>query len=174
MTHLIDKDALVKEIEKRIKETESMQPKFDQFWAGQISAFKGILKIINTSEVKETKDEQSSDKVEPKFHKGDWVVVSTSEGDRVVQIDSVEYFKNGHPMYITTEGRWFGDTTKARLLTDVKNNIFSESKAIKSKSWKPTEEQMDALHNINLMGYLSYVGQSQTLIELYNDLKKLC
>ena len=53
MAHLIDKSALVAEIENRIKETESMQPKFDQFWAGQISAFKGVLKIINTFEVKE-------------------------------------------------------------------------------------------------------------------------
>ena len=53
MVHLIDKDALVAEIEKRIQETESMQPKFDQFWAGQISAFKGILKILDTLEVKE-------------------------------------------------------------------------------------------------------------------------
>ena len=53
MTHLIDKDKLIEEIEKRIKETETMQPKFDQFWAGQISAFKGILKILDTLEVKE-------------------------------------------------------------------------------------------------------------------------
>lgn len=53
MAQYIDKSALVAEIEKRIKETEFMQPKFDQFWAGQISAFKGILKIINTLEVKE-------------------------------------------------------------------------------------------------------------------------
>ena len=50
---LIDKDNLAKDIEKRIKETESMQPKFDQFWAGQISAFKGVLKILDTLEVKE-------------------------------------------------------------------------------------------------------------------------
>ena len=53
MKQYIKKSALVAEIEKRIKETESMQPKFDQFWAGQISAFKGILKILNTLEVKE-------------------------------------------------------------------------------------------------------------------------
>ena len=50
---IIDKDVLVAEIEKRIKETESMQPKFDQFWSGQISAFKGVLKIIDTLEVKD-------------------------------------------------------------------------------------------------------------------------
>ena len=52
MTQYIDKDKLIEEIEKRIKETETMQPKFDQFWAGQISAFKGILKILDTLEVK--------------------------------------------------------------------------------------------------------------------------
>lgn len=50
---LIDKAVVVAEIENRIKETESMQPKFDQFWAGQISAFKGVLKILDTLEVKE-------------------------------------------------------------------------------------------------------------------------
>ena len=53
MIQYIDKSALVAELEKRIKETESMQPKFDQFWAGQISAFKGVLKILDTFEVKE-------------------------------------------------------------------------------------------------------------------------
>ena len=53
MAQYISKDDLVREIEKRIKETESMKPKFDQFWAGQISAFKGILKILDTLEVKE-------------------------------------------------------------------------------------------------------------------------
>ena len=53
MEQYISKSALVAELEKRIKETESMQPKFDQFWAGQISAFKGVLKILDTLEVKE-------------------------------------------------------------------------------------------------------------------------
>ena len=50
---LIDKSAVVAEIEKRIEETKGMQPQFDQFWAGQISAFKGILKILDTIEVRE-------------------------------------------------------------------------------------------------------------------------
>ena len=61
---LIDKDAVVAEIKKRIKETESMQPKFDQFWAGQISAFKGILKILDTLEVKEVQEEPVSNDLE--------------------------------------------------------------------------------------------------------------
>ena len=52
MAQYISKDDLVREIEKRIEETKGMQPKFDQFWAGQISAFKGVLKILDTLEVK--------------------------------------------------------------------------------------------------------------------------
>lgn len=39
--------------------------------------------------------------------------------------------------------------------------------------WKPTEEQMSALHDINLTGNISYAGQGQLLISLYNDLKNL-
>ena len=41
------------------------------------------------------------------------------------------------------------------------------------KQWKPTEEQMKALHDLNLTGGISYAGQGQVLIELYNDLKEL-
>ena len=41
------------------------------------------------------------------------------------------------------------------------------------KHWKPSEEHMKALHDLNLTGNISYAGQGQVLIELYNDLKKL-
>ena len=95
------------------------------------------------------------DKVEPRFHEGDWVVVSTTKGDRVVQIASVEYFKNGHPSYITTEGRWFGNGIKARLLTDkdVETTTIPESRVIvsKNKSWSEEDEQ-------NLNAALSYIN----------------
>ena len=40
-------------------------------------------------------------------------------------------------------------------------------------TWKPSDEQTKALHDLNLTGNISYAGQGQTLIELYNDLKKL-
>lgn len=40
-------------------------------------------------------------------------------------------------------------------------------------SWKPSEEQMKALNALNCYGDLSYVGQQNQLISLYNDLKKL-
>ena len=59
---LIDRATAVAEIDRRIKETESMQPKFDQFWAGQISAFKGVLKILNSLEVKEADLEKEINK----------------------------------------------------------------------------------------------------------------
>jgi len=39
--------------------------------------------------------------------------------------------------------------------------------------WKPNEEQMKALNALNLYGNLSYVGQQNQLISLYQDLKKL-
>lgn len=50
MLQYISKAALAAELKKRIEETKGMQPKFDQFWAGQISAFKGVLKILDTLE----------------------------------------------------------------------------------------------------------------------------
>lgn len=88
----------------------------------------------------------ATDKVEPKFKVGDWVVISTTKGDRVVQIASVEYFtKDGHSSYITTEGRWFGNGTEARLLTDkdVEIATIPESKAIVNKieSWSEEDEK---------------------------------
>jgi hypothetical protein len=39
--------------------------------------------------------------------------------------------------------------------------------------WKPSEEQMKALKAINCHGGLSYVGQQEHLISLYNDIQKL-
>ena len=44
----IDAEKLKAEIQKRIEETKSMKPSFDQFWTGQISAFKGCLSIIDS------------------------------------------------------------------------------------------------------------------------------
>ena len=61
MTQYIDKTAIKAELEKRIEETKGMQPKFDQFWAGQISVFKGVLKMLDTLEVKEVDLEKEID-----------------------------------------------------------------------------------------------------------------
>lgn len=40
-------------------------------------------------------------------------------------------------------------------------------------TWKPSNEQMKALNSINVIGSISYPGQGQELINLYQDLKKL-
>ena len=61
MAQYINKSALIAKVEKRIEETKGMQPKFDQFWAGQISAFKGVLKILDTLEVKEVNIAEMAD-----------------------------------------------------------------------------------------------------------------
>jgi putative component of toxin-antitoxin plasmid stabilization module len=47
-------------------------------------------------------------------------------------------------------------------------------KSLKDRyTWKPSNEQIKALSAINVTGRISYVGQGQELINLYNDLKKL-
>ena len=106
----------------------------------------GKLALEAVNEEKVNNKNCATDKVEPKFKVGDWVVISTTKGDRVVQIASVEYFtKDGHSSYITTEGRWFGNGTEARLLTDkdVEIATIPESKAIVNKieSWSEDDEK---------------------------------
>ena len=65
---------------------------------------------------------------------------------------------------------------------DVGNNSIKEEctkelnwlKSLKDRyTWKPSDEQMKALNAINATGGISYVGQGQELINLFNDLKKL-
>lgn len=46
-------------------------------------------------------------------------------------------------------------------------------KSLNPNHWKPSEEQMEALNAINNVGELSYVGQGDLLVKLYQDLKKL-
>lgn len=82
-------------------------------------------------------------KIKPKFKVGDLVMVSTAVGDRVVEIASVGYLKDGHPSYFTTEGRWFDNRTKARLLTDKDVEVANipESKVIdKNKEWNEEDK----------------------------------
>lgn len=49
----------------------------------------------------------------------------------------------------------------------------SNVQIFESSPWKPSEEQMAALNALNCHGDLSYIGQQNQLISLYNDLKKL-
>ena len=77
-------------------------------------------------------------------------------------IDEIEANKNNAPDYdIKVYDRFLV------WLKSLKDRVQPQSR------WKPSEEQMRALHDINLTGNISYAGQGQLLIELYNDLKKL-
>ena len=49
----MDSEKLMAEIERRIEETKSAKPSFDQFWAGQISAFEGARTIISSLQQEE-------------------------------------------------------------------------------------------------------------------------
>lgn len=53
-----------------------------------------------------------------------------------------------------------------------KHTVIKALRSLKPR-WKPSKEQMQALNALNLHGDLSYVGQQNQLISLYQDLKKL-
>lgn len=53
-------------------------------------------------------------KLKPKFEVGDWVV---RENNETQQIEKIKDLPGGYHQYWTTDGRWFGDATEARLWT---------------------------------------------------------
>ena len=57
------------------------------------------------------------------------------------------------------------------------DKVYSEEidwlKSIKPNHWKPSKEQMEALNALNNTAEISYIGQADLLIKLYNDLLKL-
>ena len=129
------------------------------------------------AEKKELK--KSADK--QKFKVGDYVVISTTKGDKVVQIASVEYLKGGYPSYITTEGRWFGNGTKARILTDkdMETITIPERSTIvkKIKSWSEEDEKtLNEIFSVAARASLSkstLFGKSYDYIKWQNWLKSL-
>lgn len=69
---------------------------------------------------------------------------------------------------------------KRYMLTFGLNSLYERQSQIRwlnslrpQNRWKPTKEQMEALHDLNLTGNISYAGQGQVLIELYKQLEKL-
>lgn len=115
-------------------------------------------------------EQKPADKVEPKFKVGDWVVLSTSDGEKVVQIVSIEYFKSGEPRYITSEARWFGNGTKAHLWTiqDAKdsNILIDKSNNRESpfifKETKLSDIKTDVLNPLAVLGYCGIGGAGFT------------
>lgn len=52
--------------------------------------------------------------------------------------------------------------------------LKNKLKSLRPQStWKPSDEQMEALNNIKVTGCISYAGQGQELDNLYQDLNKL-
>lgn len=65
---------------------------------------------------------------------------------------------------------------RVSLLNDIRvkcKDAIECAPILDEPSWKPREEQMEALNALNCHGDLSYIGQQNQLISLYNDLKKL-
>lgn len=56
---------------------------------------------------------------------------------------------------------------------DAYRAIYDLIDSLQQEMWKPNKEQMEALNALSLYGGLSYVGQQNKLISLYQDLKKL-
>lgn len=67
MNKYIDADKLIAEIERRIEETKSMKPAFDQFWAGQISAFKGAIKITESLQQEQDRMRYCIEYINPQY-----------------------------------------------------------------------------------------------------------
>ena len=139
-----------------------------EYWRGYREGKQEV--IDKYAELEKQGEQKPTTKVEPKFKVGDYVVVSTTKGDKVVQIASVEYFKNGHPSYITTEGRWFGNGIKAHLLTnkDVETTTIPESQITVSenKFWSKEDEA-------GLSDTLWAIQQARAIAKDENDMGNL-
>ena len=111
--------------------------------------------------------------------------------ERYESIAQSEWFKRTHNgMSVSDEEpKWTKEDDERQIsITEYLNELYDDNrfsldeltdletwlKSLKQRiGWKPNKEQIKALHDLNLVGNISYVGQAQLLIELYNDLKKL-
>ena len=112
----------------------------------QAKGMMGVTDTINTKWLKSLKD-----RVQPKQ---EWSEEDIFKVQRICK-------------YLDEAKKYYADITEVRECIDW-------LKSLKDRyTWKPTEEQMKALHDLNLTGGISYAGQGQELINLYNDLNKL-
>jgi len=81
---------------------------------------------------------------------------SEDEKTRKALIETVKCIYQGDTMFLSEQQR-------DRYLTWLEKQL----------QWKPSKEQINALNAITTIGQLSYAGQGDALISLYQDLKKL-
>lgn len=93
MSKYIDADKLIAEIKRQIEETKSMKPSFDQFWAGQISAFKGAIKIAESLQ-QEPRFPQYDNIVEKVFGAGNLEGWERDEAEILVALAKEELLKS--------------------------------------------------------------------------------
>jgi hypothetical protein len=140
-------------------------------------------------------EQKPVDKVEPKFKIGDTIKDPYGDTYHIIEIENDSYKSDDGRFILFTNEKfytlfnpaWSEEDEKIinKLIAVVelyygigddldKQMCLSWLKFIKDRvAWKPSEEQMKALNDLNLTGCISYAGQGQELINLYNDLKKL-
>ena len=101
------------------------------------------------------------DRVQPKQEWGE-------EDEKM--IDNIIDYMMPMPIFFTsTKGKSGKEYTKEFI-----KEAIDWLKSIRPQNtWKPSDEQMKALNDVTVTGYISYAEQGQELINLYNDLKKL-
>ena len=135
---------------------------------GQKLQGKTALETINEEKIDNANYVKSADKVKPKI-----------ENTRPLLSDffNAEYERGKADALQSIEWSEEDEEYLRRAINATKDVYPMTTKWLKSLkqryTWKPSEEQMKALHDMNLTGNISYAGQGQTLFELYNDLKKL-
>ena len=125
------------------------------------------------------------------FEEIDWLksLRPSLSDEEIKKIRSEEYTKGFNDCLLGKQKGWSEEDEKMRwnlisAFTDKNNSKVDEFMGLRASkaeildflkslrpSWKPSEEQMEALNAIVALGQLSYVSQGQHLIDLYNDLQ---
>ena len=98
-------------------EKQSSQILANSYCQEHCKGFQKTGKCFADGDCKAKTTAETIDKVKPEFKVDDWVVIKANGNEHVKQIVRIEYFANGHPQYICSDGLWFGNGTEARLWT---------------------------------------------------------
>lgn len=186
MKQYIDKATLVEKINKRIQDAS-----IDCYGYQRVWAYNDIKSIIDTLEVKEVKEEPVSKDLEDYANKE-----SESFAEREYEMGYIDWnaLAKGYYWGVKAGAQWQKEQKPAEWNKEDYERYISclqrlgtgnpdQPETINSKwfkehvtslpHWKPSEVQMKALHDLNCTGSISYIGQGQLLISLYENLKEL-